>query len=95
MPPDPPALRTLQEMKPRLPGRGFSYAWRTAFNIAELPELREVAIPGVKHWQPWRWPLLQRIIFVAMSSFFEFALMLVIPGALLILFAALLLTRST
>jgi hypothetical protein len=33
--------------------------------------------------------------FAAMTSFFEFALMLVIPGALLILLAALLLTRST
>jgi hypothetical protein len=30
-----------------------------------------------------------------MTSFFEFALALVIPGALLILLAALLLTRST
>jgi hypothetical protein len=30
-----------------------------------------------------------------MTSFFEFALMLVIPGALLIPLAALLLTRST
>jgi hypothetical protein len=30
-----------------------------------------------------------------MTSFFEFALMLVIPGAPLILLAALLLTRST
>jgi hypothetical protein len=30
-----------------------------------------------------------------MTSFFEFALMLVIPGALVILLAALLLTRST
>jgi hypothetical protein len=37
----------------------------------------------------------QRIIFVAMTSFFEFALMLVIPGVLLILLTALLLTRST
>jgi hypothetical protein len=33
--------------------------------------------------------------FVAMTSFFEFALILVIPGALLILLTALLLTRST
>jgi hypothetical protein len=32
---------------------------------------------------------------VAMTSFFEFALALVIPGARLILLAALLLTRST
>jgi hypothetical protein len=32
--------------------------------------------------------------FFAMTSFFEFALALVIPGALLILLAALLLTRS-
>jgi hypothetical protein len=54
------------------------------------------AILGVERWLPWRWPLrLQRIIFVAMTSFFEFALMLVIPAALLILLAALLLTRST
>jgi hypothetical protein len=30
-----------------------------------------------------------------MSPFFEFALLLVIPGALLILLAALLLTRNT
>jgi hypothetical protein len=30
-----------------------------------------------------------------MTSFFEFALMLVIPGALVILLVALLLTRST
>jgi hypothetical protein len=30
-----------------------------------------------------------------MTSFFEFALMLVIPGAFVILLAALLLTRST
>jgi hypothetical protein len=40
VPPEPPASRTLQEMKPQLPGRGFSYVWRTAFNIAELPGLQ-------------------------------------------------------
>ena len=45
----------------------------------------------------WLWSFLsQGAKFVsAMTSFFAFALALLIPGALLVLLAALLLTRST
>jgi hypothetical protein len=48
-------------------------------------------------WSAWLWLFLSQSIrfVVAMTSFFEFALALVIPGARLILLAALLLTRST
>jgi hypothetical protein len=54
--------------------------------------VRESAPPWL--WSAWLWLFVSQLA-VAMTSFFEFALALVIPGALLVLLAALLLTRST